>query len=223
MLPESLSHMRFNGKELEVYAFTGTVVDQQSRSETHVSGGGGGGYVAGGTGYSASAPVSSTTIRHQNLFLVDEEGKEELFEFTNFTITCRPGQRISLVGASKEGAPDNTVLGYNHDVNMIYYRESGIDKLCFPGWRNSLIAFTVSFLFISLFGLIYAIIISPIILSFYIFERKAKNSQKFKRTNEIESVIAHLRDSNSDQKENDSEADRIRKDISIDGSLSHSS
>lgn len=223
MLPESLSHMTFNGKELEVYAFTGTVVDQQSRSETHISGGGGGGYVAGGTGYSASAPVSSTTTRYQNLFLIDEKGNEELFEFTNFTITCRPGQRISLVGASREGDPDNIVLGYNHDVNMIYYHQNGIEKLCFPSWRNSIIFFAITFLFLSLFGLVYAIIISPIILLIYVFGHKAKKYEKFKKTKEIESVIAHLRDGNwSAQKELEPEDKKIQKDIPADGSLSHS-
>ena len=222
MLPESLSHMTFNGQELEIYAFTGTVADQQSHSETHVSGGGGGGYVAGGTGYAASAPVSSTTTHYQNLFLVDEEGNEKLFEFTNFSITCRPGQTISLVGASKEGGADNTVLGYNHDVNLIYYHKSGIEKLCHPGWRKTLIALAVSFLFISLFGLVYAIIFSPLIVWFYVFSYKEKKVEKFKKTEEIKSVIGHLRDGEwKDPHEMAPEAEKIQKDMSTNGSLSH--
>ncbi len=81
------------------YILTGTVLETTRWSETHVSGGGGGGYMYNGHGSSYVNPVTSTTVRHSEIWIRDDEGNEEQLRFSTVEVPVRAGQRLSAICA----------------------------------------------------------------------------------------------------------------------------
>lgn len=91
--------VNINNIEYTIYSFIGEVVDNQSYSETHVSGGGG--YVNRHGGSFNS--VVSNTYTTKDFFLISKTGKEEHFSFTNKPIPAiRSGHIVEVMWAIPE-------------------------------------------------------------------------------------------------------------------------
>lgn len=73
----------------------GTVQKIESRTETKVSGGGGGGSTFNGTGASSGVYISSTSIHHQTIYMMDKDGKEFSVTVENFNISAIEGQVLA--------------------------------------------------------------------------------------------------------------------------------
>ncbi len=121
--------IRAEGKTYGLYMRTGKVLDANTRSQTEVYGGGGGGsgMVHNGTGYVSSAPISisSTTTTHQRLFIEDESGTEHAISTEDFEIVCRPGHVLTFVGAIDEADDAGwQVIAYNHNTRDTKVREN---------------------------------------------------------------------------------------------------
>lgn len=71
-----------NNTSYKLYSFTGKVVDQNQRSEVHVSGGGS--YYRGGDLH--VNPVSTTVNNEKEFFLVDGNGRERHFRLKNISL-----------------------------------------------------------------------------------------------------------------------------------------
>lgn len=82
-------------EDLFIFSRTGTVSGATTWSETHVSGGGGGGYMHNGSGHVSSTSISSTVRERQRFFLVEPDGDET--EFNDTGLAVRDGQTVTVV------------------------------------------------------------------------------------------------------------------------------
>ena len=104
------------GKFFNIYWTTGTVKSEKKYSTTNVSGGGS---TINGQG---SVSISSTTTIHDDIFIIDESGKEHSFQLSNFDVACREGNKVSVVWAILEGKERGPyVLVINHDTLNNYF------------------------------------------------------------------------------------------------------
>lgn len=106
MTTEHAIHVR--GKSYIAYSFIGTVVQSNKQFETVVSGSGGGGASYNGTGSTASVKVSSRTYTHDDIFLVNEHGAEQVIRLIDWDIATREGhllQVIWLIEANQDEGP----------------------------------------------------------------------------------------------------------------------
>ncbi|RZL44879.1 MAG: hypothetical protein EOP00_18785 [Pedobacter sp.] len=123
--------IKIGGDSYGIYYIKGTVVGKDKHLETRISGGGGGGYSNQGTGYSAAVSISSRTITHDKIFLLDENGKEHAAELTDWDVACREGHQMlmqQVVKGNKASGPyvcvanltTDTVLTKNHKIQELF-------------------------------------------------------------------------------------------------------
>ena len=100
-----LADLPFGKSTLVFRHATGTVLDTAKRSETHVSGSGGGGMSFHGGQGGRTDPVtisSSTTTRH-DIWIKDEEtGKDRPIQLSGVDMPLRTGQRITMISVGEE-------------------------------------------------------------------------------------------------------------------------
>jgi len=96
-------------KEVEFTAISGKAFNSQKRTETHIEshGGGGGGYVSGGSGYvSVSAPtIESTVITKHDFWVQAADGVQIPVQLIDADIPLAEGQDISVVYGRRSGGP----------------------------------------------------------------------------------------------------------------------
>lgn len=94
-------------RSVTVHTFTGKVASSSKNLETRVHGGGGGSYSYQGTGTSAPVTISSTTVVHDQLFLVNKEGREIAVQLEGWDVACREGNIVTamwgIIGSDKQG------------------------------------------------------------------------------------------------------------------------
>lgn len=140
--------------EFELYHFTGIVEDTAKNMETKVSGGGGGGATYQGTGGTAPVTITSRTVIHDQLFLVNSDRKERAFQLQDFNLAARKGNLITVFWGIKSG--DKT--GYyfavkNHSTDQEYYRDDLLKKYFIKGWLQGILILATSIiLMIGLLG-----------------------------------------------------------------------
>ncbi len=147
-----------------LYWVTGKVVGQGKYATTTVSGGGGGG------AYSRVTISSSTTI-HNDIFLVDSNGKEHSFQLSNFNIACREGNQLTVIWAIRKGKTQGKyIIAINHTTSQQVFDSPAIEKM-FVSWSGCLFIilwFCVLYFFtnLSIFesSLIWFITLIPIAL-----------------------------------------------------------
>ena len=117
-----------NSNIFDFYVFTGTIVEKSRWSETHISGGGGGGYTYDGHGSSYVNPIQSTTVTQGEIWLQDDDGNQEDFRFHGAEIPCREGQRMSVIGARASRKPNNLYQMFNY-YNISMNRSTSFDTV----------------------------------------------------------------------------------------------
>ena len=130
------SHQR----SFDLYHFTGITEESGKNLETKVSGGGGGGATYQGTGGTAPVTITSRTVVHDQLFLINKEGKEKSFQLQDFNLAARKGNQLTVFWGIKSG--DQT--GYyfavkNHSTEEEYYREDLLKKYFIKGWLQGIL------------------------------------------------------------------------------------
>lgn len=129
------SQIMINGKAYEHYWVTGTVAGASKHLETRISGGGGGGYNHQGTGFSSTAPITSQTVTHDQIFLADGSGKEHTLKLQNWDIATREGHQLTAVWLIKRGqATGPYVAIQNHTTDDLQYNDAELAKINRPGW-----------------------------------------------------------------------------------------
>lgn len=86
-----MKYFTANGKYYELRWVNGEVAASSKNMETIVEGGGGGGYAYGGTGYAAPVTIRSRTVVHDEVFLIDREGREHASSCRPLTWPAVPG------------------------------------------------------------------------------------------------------------------------------------
>lgn len=118
-------------RTIDLYAFTGEVVDEKKWATTHVSGSGGGYNV--GSGQNNPITISSTTTTHDQFFIRDEAGKEMSFEMANTGVALRKGHRITVLwGIIKGNDRGPNIAVYNHATDNLTLIQSSITGLAIP-------------------------------------------------------------------------------------------
>lgn len=120
-----------------LHSFSGVVEESGKNMETKVSGGGGGGATYQGTGGTAPVTITSRTIIHDQLFLINKEGKEKSFQLQDFHLAARKGNQLTVFWGIKSG--DST--GYyfavkNHSTEEEFYREDLLRKYFIKWWMQ---------------------------------------------------------------------------------------
>ncbi len=143
--------------------FTGTVAQASKNMETKVHGGGGGGFTYKGTGASSNVKITSTTVVHDELFLIAEDGSERAFQLQDINIACREGNRVTVVTA-QNGSKTQYVGVINHSTGNAHYNDKVLIKF-FVSTMTLVLCFAV------LFGglILIKTIIAPIAAGVFIY------------------------------------------------------
>lgn len=116
------------GKKYEAYWVAGKVAAANRQLETRVHGGGSG-------GNSAPAPVTSTTVTHDEIFLIDNDGKEHSLRLQNWNVSSREGHEMLAIWLIKKGKSTGPyVVIHNRTLNETYYNDAVLTKMHRPLW-----------------------------------------------------------------------------------------
>ena len=130
MPTEKHTTVQIGSKHLTLYKFTGKVADAQKHLETRVSGGGGGGGTYRGTGGTAPVSITSTTVTHDNLFLIDKEGHERALQLQGFNVACRPSHIITALWAIPNGKESGHYYAViNHTTDTTFFSNTILNEV----------------------------------------------------------------------------------------------
>jgi hypothetical protein len=130
-----MREITINGKPFELHAVTGRVAGATKQLETRVSGGGGGGYTHNGTGFNNAVHISSTTITHDQIFVVDPSGQEHALRLQNWNIACREGHELTAVWLIRKGKNSGPYVAIrNATVDETKYDDGELAKIHRPMW-----------------------------------------------------------------------------------------
>ncbi len=97
---------------------TGKVVGQGKYATTAVSGGGGG-------ATNSPVTISSSTTIHNDIFLVDSNGKEHSFQLSDFNLACREGNQLTVIWAIRKGKKEGQyIVAINHTTSQQFFGKS---------------------------------------------------------------------------------------------------
>ena len=106
--------------KLEWVKYTFKVDSMERRSDTHVWGGGGGGFVygSGGNVYGSTAPISinSRTTHKAEFWFTNENGKEEWVTINVDTMMVRMGQALSVLYTRRKGKRETFIAARNQST-----------------------------------------------------------------------------------------------------------
>ena len=112
----------YRGKTLEFRSITGTVLDTSTRSETHISGGGGGGYIGPKGGHIDDISIRSHNTTLQEFWIKTEDGMEKSVNISGTSIPLRANQRITLISAEQKGRNEGWYASViNHNANQFSF------------------------------------------------------------------------------------------------------
>jgi hypothetical protein len=112
-MPEGLKTAVPDGRNCQLYYFTGKVLSSKKQKETQIS---------SNTQYQSFnnqsvTSVSSRTVDHHEFFLADKDGKERAFKTVDFDFPCREGQTMSVMWTIAEGKNEGPFLAVrNHNT-----------------------------------------------------------------------------------------------------------
>ncbi|KAA8733250.1 hypothetical protein F4V57_08470 [Acinetobacter qingfengensis] len=158
--------IQVRGKNYSVYEFTGKVAHSNKQLETVVSGGGGGGATYQGTGGSAPVSIRSTTYTHDDIFLVNTEGQEQVIRLLDWNIATREGHEIQAIWLIKQGKDTGPYIIINNlTTNTVQWSDKKLGELLRLEWWR---IFVVPIAILILGGIILGwIVIFAVIAYFY--------------------------------------------------------
>ncbi|WP_298213525.1 hypothetical protein [Acidocella sp.] len=114
-------------RNLEIYGFTGEILENQRSSETRVTG--------HSNSFTGQAQIQSHTTHYQHLFLRSPDGREDNLEFPA-KVGFRAGQTATLVWASTKGPTKGEYVAvYNNTSGQINPIRRGNNRMaCIPGY-----------------------------------------------------------------------------------------
>lgn len=140
----TMREININEKTYEVHSVTGKVAAANKQLETKVHGGGGGGYTNQGSGYTAPVTISSTTITHDDIYLVDTNGKEHAIRLQNWDVACREGHELDAVWLIKKGKNEGPYVALrNKTLNQTNWNNKVLEIMHRPAWYYPCASFLV--------------------------------------------------------------------------------
>jgi len=120
-------------KTVHLYSTTGVVQEAGKRSETHVHGSGGGSALPMSGSHTTNVRITSTTTVHDDLFIVDDDGKEHAFQLQDFDVAVRKGNRITIthaIASNKQSGP--YILVQNHSTRQHFFKKKRLRWMVRP-------------------------------------------------------------------------------------------
>ena len=211
MVGEALKDIKIGEKTYTLYSTTGTVLDSKKWNETQVSGSGGGGggrvstdFLGNTSGNIRIKPVkiSSQTVVHDQLFLIDEQGQEHDFQLQNFNLACRKDNKLTVVFASEKGKNKGyDIIVYNHSTRKSFFNIPVLSLLHRPSilWDSIYLAVVFIFIpkilsgFVLVFcAIIIALALAPGILNNIKDSTAERRAEAFINSNEVKNVIDYI-------------------------------
>ena len=125
-----LKRISSDGVNCVLYSFRGVVGGAWKGFTTEISGGGGGGYVHNGSGYSTTNAITSKTTEHDQFFLRSPTGEEKSVRLANVAIAVRDGHDVTVIWGIAEGRGEGPYLAViNHTTGEQTKIESGMQSL----------------------------------------------------------------------------------------------
>ena len=88
----------------------------------------------------------STTTVHDQIFLVDDMGKEHSFQLQDFNVACRDGNVLKVIWAVKKGKDKGDyIIMHSNTTGQAFFNTGAIRRMLRPSWIIPL-ALTVLFL-----------------------------------------------------------------------------
>ena len=176
-----------DGKKVYLYSYTGKVLTSKKDKETVISS------QTMGTGNNAQTHVSSTTIDHHEIFMVDRDGKERSVQLQNFDFPLREGNTLSLIWCIKEGDERGPYIhARNHSTDEVSQINANniADSFRRPWWMILAVAAGLAFVTMYVLG---PLAIFMVLVSFYYFRRRSRKAvQAFLKGPEIARIDAEL-------------------------------
>lgn len=123
-----LGTLQLEGRRVRLEWFTGKVVGNKKWAETHVSASGGGGVINNNGGVILPTRVSSQTVTMSEIWLQDDEGREEAIELADLGIAVREGHKVTAVWGQLE---DRNYGAYwlieNHTTGQYLINEAALN------------------------------------------------------------------------------------------------
>jgi hypothetical protein len=114
------------GRVYELYSFTGEVAGSDKNMSTRVFGGGYG---------NRGVAVNSVTTVHDDIFLIDAEGKEKSFQLSDFNVACREGHKLKVIWAIREGKDWGPyIVVVNQTTSRAYFQDGELQKMFRPNY-----------------------------------------------------------------------------------------
>lgn len=169
-------------KEYELYWVTGQVAESGKNMETRVHGGGGGSY---GNGYTAPVQIRSTTIVHDQLFVVDKTGREHSFQLQDFNVACRDGNEITVLWAIRKGKKTGPYfVVHNRTTSQTFFQEKELGKIFSYSLLYPLAAAVLCMFLWNMLPFAFLWLIAPFVAWFII---RKKEISRFKNTTDFAS------------------------------------
>ena len=133
----AVSSVDIGMRRINIYRFTGQVLDSQRSSETTVSS-------------DNRGNVSSSTYHYNEIFLKGADGEERSVEVASASVPVRIGNTVTVlwgIVGNREKGHYSTV--YNHDTQQVGHIAKAINDLAGPMLYNMLI---ILFVFIGVFA-----------------------------------------------------------------------
>ncbi len=107
------------GRNLELYAVTGKVIETKRWAETSVSSSGGGSVIAQGSGYINSPQIESTTFQKIEFWIKENEsGQEKVINLTNSNFNVKNDQEVVVLYSKINNKDFGISFLYNKNANI---------------------------------------------------------------------------------------------------------
>jgi hypothetical protein len=164
-----MREITINGRPFELHAVRGTVAAANKQLETRVHGSGGGGYTSGGSGYTNPVQISSTTVTHDQIYVVDDVGREHALRLQNWNLACREGHELTAVWLIRRGKNSGPYVAIrNGTLDETKYDDKELAKVHRPLWPLAALAAPIILKFS---GLSLLIVIVALVYRWYVGKR----------------------------------------------------
>lgn len=117
------SEIKAGGNKYRLEYTTGIVITHDKRIGTIVHGN--------------ANNISSSSVAHDDIILLDNKGGERAFQLVEFDVACREGNKLTIVWAAKKGQELGwDIAVYNHSTSRIHFNHNNMYMMCERGMKR---------------------------------------------------------------------------------------
>lgn len=114
------------GRNYTFYNITGKVADSSKINQQHLK-------TVGGGPYTTGQQTMSINIVHDQIFLIDNNGKEYSCQLIGMNVACREGNELTITCVKEEGKDKEMyVAAFNRTTNQLFFSQRQINTIHLP-------------------------------------------------------------------------------------------